>query len=132
MLWRGFTRHKGGEIYTYFGFGRVASIVECIERGYVTRGPAPPVHNELGDLANLPEKALARFCVKPGITGLAQVAGRNELAWPEKIRFDAEYVHRVRVEGLILDVQIALKTVWVLMNRKGVYDNKAKDQRISK
>jgi lipopolysaccharide/colanic/teichoic acid biosynthesis glycosyltransferase len=94
-------------------------------------GPRPPVVNELGELRELPALALYRFCVRPGITGLAQVAGRNELAWPEKIQYDADYIQRLSKNGVWLDIQIALKTLHVLATRKGLHDIKGKNQKIS-
>jgi undecaprenyl phosphate N,N'-diacetylbacillosamine 1-phosphate transferase len=69
-------------------------------------GPRPAVVGELGELKELPREALFRFCVRPGVTGLAQVAGRNELAWPEKIQHDAEYVSRLGREGIAVDFKV--------------------------
>ena len=57
--------------------------------------------------------------MKPGITGLTIVRGRNALTWPERIELDLEYI-----EGwsFLLDVKILLMTPWVvLVKRKGVY-----------
>jgi lipopolysaccharide/colanic/teichoic acid biosynthesis glycosyltransferase len=58
-----------------------------------------------------------RHEVKPGITGLAQVEGRNNLSWPKRLALDVEYVNRV---SLILDVQILLKTVLKVIRREGI------------
>ncbi len=49
-----------------------------------------------------------RHTVKPGITGLAQVSGRNKLNWDQKLALDIEYVNRLT---FWLDVAILLKTV---------------------
>ena len=58
-----------------------------------------------------------RHEVRPGITGWAQVNGRNDLPWPDKLDLDVWYVdHR----SLILDVRILLKTLWVMVRRDGV------------
>ena len=53
----------------------------------------------------------------PGITGLAQVNGRNALAWDEKFAFDREYVERC---SLTLDIRILLRTIWQVAARRGV------------
>jgi lipopolysaccharide/colanic/teichoic acid biosynthesis glycosyltransferase len=58
-----------------------------------------------------------RHEVRPGITGLAQVSGRNALAWPQRFALDVSYVDRC---GLALDVTIALRTVWALVTREGI------------
>ena len=49
-----------------------------------------------------------RHEVRPGITGWAQVHGRNALTWPEKFRYDVEYVDR---HSLLMDMRILLLTV---------------------
>ncbi|NND11256.1 MAG: sugar transferase [Flavobacteriaceae bacterium] len=54
------------------------------------------------------EEELARHDVRPGITGLAQISGRNFLSDDEKFRIDVDYVNRL---SLWLDVQILLKTI---------------------
>lgn len=58
-----------------------------------------------------------RHDVRPGITGLAQVHGRNALTWESKFKLDVEYVERC---SLALDAQILLRTVWVLLRRDGI------------
>lgn len=58
-----------------------------------------------------------RHEVRPGITGWAQVNGRNAVAWPERFKLDVWYVDHV---SLALDVKIILKTVGKVVARKGV------------
>lgn len=58
-----------------------------------------------------------RFEVKPGITGLAQVAGRNAVDWPERLALDVEYVDR---RSLRLDGQLLWRTVPLVLGRRGV------------
>lgn len=58
-----------------------------------------------------------RHDVRPGITGLAQVRGRNALSWPERLELDVCYVEE---HGLWLDVRILLETIVVALGRKGV------------
>jgi lipopolysaccharide/colanic/teichoic acid biosynthesis glycosyltransferase len=58
-----------------------------------------------------------RHEVRPGITGLAQVKGRNSLSWPEKFTLDIEYVDR---RSLGLDIQILIATLGRLINPKGI------------
>lgn len=54
------------------------------------------------------EIELERHLVKPGISGLAQVSGRNKLSWEEKFSLDVRYVHEI---SILLDFQILVKTV---------------------
>lgn len=63
------------------------------------------------------ERQRIRLQVKPGLTGWAQVNGRNSLTWDEKINFDIEYVERL---SLKLDLQILIRTFRVLLKRESV------------
>ncbi|MHA6509061.1 sugar transferase [Tessaracoccus sp. Y1736] len=58
-----------------------------------------------------------RHEVRPGVTGLAQVSGRNALTWEEKFRLDVEYVDN---RSLALDLSILLKTVQAVFRRSGI------------
>lgn len=58
-----------------------------------------------------------RHDVLPGLTGLAQVNGRNALSWEEKFALDVQYVENVTFWG---DVKIILQTVGAVLNRKGI------------
>ena len=63
-----------------------------------------------------PEQA-RRHDVRPGITGWAQVNGRNALSWEEKFAMDVWYVdHR----SLWLDVKILLLTIWKILKRENI------------
>ena len=60
-----------------------------------------------------------RHTVQPGITGLAQVSGRNLLSWDERLKLDVEYVeHR----SLRLDLVILLRTVWKVFDGSDVVE----------
>jgi len=58
-----------------------------------------------------------RHTVKPGITGLAQVSGRNGLTWPQRFTLDLHYVDH---HSLALDVDILARTVWQVLARRGI------------
>ena len=58
-----------------------------------------------------------RFEVRPGITGLAQVSGRNTLDWPERLALDVQYVQE---RSLLGDLRILARTVAVVAGREGV------------
>ena len=62
-----------------------------------------------------------RLEVKPGITGWAQIHGRNLLSWPQRIEYDVWYVDNWT---LALDVEIILKSFPVLFKREGLYADK--------
>ncbi|QKF91724.1 undecaprenyl phosphate N,N'-diacetylbacillosamine 1-phosphate transferase [Campylobacter sp. CCUG 57310] len=58
-----------------------------------------------------------RHDVRPGITGLAQVNGRNAISWEQKFRYDVEYVRNL---SLILDAKIALLTIKKVLKRSDI------------
>lgn len=58
-----------------------------------------------------------RHEVRPGITGWAQINGRNALTWEQKFRLDVWYVDRV---SFWLDVKIIVLTVWKVLKREGI------------
>jgi lipopolysaccharide/colanic/teichoic acid biosynthesis glycosyltransferase len=58
-----------------------------------------------------------KLWVRPGITGLAQVSGRNGLPWRERLRLDARYAQRVSLAG---DLRILLRTVGVVVRGSGI------------
>ena len=60
---------------------------------------------------------LRRHNVKPGITGLAQVNGRNAINWEEKFKFDIEYVENI---SLKLDIKILYLTIINVITRKNI------------
>ncbi len=58
-----------------------------------------------------------RHKVRPGITGLAQISGRNFISWEEKFKFDLQYVNEI---SLVLDLKIIFKTISKVIIRKDV------------
>jgi lipopolysaccharide/colanic/teichoic acid biosynthesis glycosyltransferase len=58
-----------------------------------------------------------RHEVRPGVTGLAQVSGRNEVGWDDRLRLDVEYVDR---RSLALDARILWATVRMVLRRHGI------------
>lgn len=80
-------------------------------------GPRPLLPEYL-ELYN--EEQKKRHFVKPGITGWAQVNGRNALSWEEKFQFDVEYVEKVSAQ---LDAKIVLVTLEKVVRRHGVNVN---------
>jgi len=63
------------------------------------------------------ERHRRRHDVRPGITGLAQVSGRNALTWPEKFDLDVEYVRRC---SLGMDVRLLLRSARAVLRREGI------------
>jgi lipopolysaccharide/colanic/teichoic acid biosynthesis glycosyltransferase len=77
-------------------------------------GPRPLLMEYLGRYTT--EQA-RRHEVRPGITGLAQVSGRNALTWEEKFALDVRYVDE---HDLRLDLEILVRTVGTVVTREGI------------
>ncbi len=109
------------ERLTRFGrFLRATSLDELPELFNVLRGemslvgPRPLLMQYLDRYT--PEQA-RRHEVKPGITGWAQVNGRNALTWEQKFAFDVWYVDH---QSLWLDARIIVLTIWKILTREGI------------
>ena len=77
-------------------------------------GPRPTLAEQV---ALYDHRQRQRLAVKPGLTGLAQIRGRNALPWAERIEHDLEYV---QTRSLWLDVRILVATVRVVLTGEGV------------
>ncbi len=78
-------------------------------------GPRPALYNQY-DLIAAREKAGVN-AVRPGITGLAQISGRDELPIPVKVRYDREYVENL---SLKMDVRCFFGTIISVLRAEGV------------
>ena len=77
-------------------------------------GPRPLLVEYL-ELYN--EEQKHRHDVRPGLTGLAQVSGRNSISWEEKFKEDIEYIEKI---SFLEDIKIILKTVGKVFKREGI------------
>jgi sugar transferase EpsL len=109
------------ERLTSFGrFLRSTSLDELPELFNVLRGemslvgPRPLLMQYLERYT--PEQA-RRHAVHPGITGWAQINGRNAITWEDKFRLDVWYVDHW---SLLLDIKILLLTLWKVLKREGI------------
>ncbi|WP_429645252.1 sugar transferase [Aeribacillus composti] len=78
-------------------------------------GPRPVVQEELKEYG---VKVGEFLSVKPGLTGYWQVSGRSEIGYPERVNLELYYVYN---QSLLLDIKIILKTVWMVLLKKGAY-----------
>lgn len=90
-------------------------------------GPRPCVTYELGDFHTLNRKYKKRFQVKAGLTGLAQVKGRNGISWDEKVGYDNQYVDSFKKFGVLIDMKIIFDSVMKVRIRENINENKKND-----
>lgn len=100
---------KVGSILRKTSLDELPQLVNVFKGEMSIVGPRPTLAYQV---ENYNEYHMKRLLVKPGLTGLAQVNGRNSLSWEEKIDFDVTYVSKL---WFITDVLIFLKTFVVLL-----------------
>ena len=82
-------------------------------------GPRPALREHVEQYS---EKQKRRLRVRPGLTGWAQVNGRNALSWEKKLEYDAWYADN---QSFALDMKIIAKTFSVVLRREGLYETDA-------
>ncbi len=109
------------ERLTSFGnFLRKTSLDELPELWNILKGdmsligPRPLL---VGYLPYYTQREQMRHSVRPGLTGLAQVSGRNFIAWDDRLAKDVEYVENL---SFMMDVKILIKTVAVVFKKDDV------------
>lgn len=85
-------------------------------------GPRPTL-NYIIEKMN--KKQLQRLDIKPGVTGLAQVNGRQKLTWKEKAEYDLRYVKKL---SFIMDVKILFKTFVVIFKFDEIHKEELKKE----
>lgn len=88
-------------------------------------GPRPCVTYELGDFETLNKRYKKRFEMKAGLTGLAQVKGRNDISWDEKVGYDNQYIDSFMRIGILEDIKILCLSVVKVFKKDNIYENKA-------
>ena len=78
-------------------------------------GPRPIVEDEISKYGKY---AVKLYSVKPGVTGLWQVSGRNDIDYDERVALDMEYIDK---QTLLMDIKIIFQTVMVMIFKKGAY-----------
>lgn len=79
----------------------------CIIKGNMSIvGPRPQL---VRDMVFMTDEQRKRHLVKPGLSGLAQVSGRNNISWEDKIAYDLKYIENITFLG---DIKIIFMSVW--------------------
>ena len=77
-------------------------------------GPRPLLKEYLNLYSNIERK---RHLVKPGLTGLAQINGRNNISWKKKFEYDILYINNI---SFLLDLKIFILTFFKVIKREGI------------
>ncbi|MCU1292848.1 MAG: glycosyl transferase, group 1 [Bryobacterales bacterium] len=120
-----FTGRADPRVTSLGRFLRATSLDELPQLINVLRGEMSlvgPRPDQLDQIRYYTPTELNRLRVKPGITGLAQLSGRNSISWMQRKQLDLEYVER---QSLWLDLEILLKTAPYVVMQRGVFEPSA-------
>ena len=95
-------------------FDEMPQLINVLKGDMSIVGPRPQMKDFL---EHYTAEQMRRHEVKPGMTGLAQVSGRNNLSWEEKFELDVKYVD---THTIWLDFKIMFKTVNVMLKKEGI------------
>jgi len=99
-----------GKFMRSFGIDELPQLLNILKGNMSFIGPRPMPVEYVGEYN---EQQLARFDVKPGITGWAQVHGRNKISWISRFELDFWYIHHI---SLSVDLKICWLTLIQLIN----------------
>lgn len=99
---------KVGKFIRKTSIDELPQLINIIKGEMSFIGPRPVLTYHPWKLEEYTEEQMKRFEVLPGVTGLAQLNGRKELEWPERIKLDIQYVENLSFR---LDVKLFFQTI---------------------
>lgn len=117
---------KSGKIFRKTSIDELPQIINILKGQMSIIGPRPALWNQY-DLIKERDKYNANS-IRPGLTGWAQVNGRDELEIPIKAKFDGEYVEKM---SLLFDTKIFLKTIIKVFKHDGVVEGKVEKEKVN-
>lgn len=94
-----------GKLLRATSLDEVPEFINVLKGDMSLIGPRPQL---VRDMVFMTEEQLKRHNVRPGITGLAQVSGRNAISWEDKLNYDLVYIQNI---SFLQDMKIAIETI---------------------
>lgn len=105
---------KFGKILRSTSLDELPELINIIKGDMSIVGPRPQL---IRDMVFFDMEQIRRQAVRPGLTGLAQVNGRNMISWQEKLEYDLEYLNNI---NFYYDLKIIFKTISKVFEREGI------------
>ncbi len=105
---------KFGKILRSTSIDELPELINILKGDMAIVGPRPQL---IRDMLFMTDEQRKRHDVRQGLTGLAQINGRNNLTWEEKIEYDLEYIKNIT---FINDVKIIFKTIGKVFKREDI------------
>ncbi len=104
-----------GKFLRKYSLDELPQLINILKGDMNFIGPRPTIPNQVKKYT---PKQMGRLKIKPGLTGWAQVNGRNALSWPERIDLDLWYIKN---RNIWIDTLIIAKTFTTVINKRGIY-----------
>ena len=109
---------KLGDFLRRTSIDELPTLINIIKGDMSFIGPRPLL---MEYLKYYDKNEIRRHDVKPGLSGWAQINGRNSISWEEKFKLDLWYVDN---NSNLLDLKILFITIWKVIKSEGIYTNK--------
>ena len=106
--------NKYGKFLRSTSLDELGELINILKGDMSIVGPRPQL---VRDMVFMTEEQRLRHKVRPGLTGLAQVSGRNAIAWKDKFKYDLQYIRKIT---LWRDLKIIFQTAFKVFNRSDV------------
>ncbi len=106
--------NKYGTILRKSSLDELPELLNILKGDMSIVGPRPQL---VRDMVFMTEEQRLRHKVRPGLTGLAQVSGRNNISWEEKFTYDLRYIKKITLLG---DIKIIFQTAFKVFKRSDV------------
>lgn len=106
--------NKYGKMLRSTSLDELPELLNILKGDMAVVGPRPQL---VRDMVFMTEEQRVRHTVRPGLTGLAQCSGRNNMSWEKKFEYDLEYIKKITFFG---DIKIMFKTVGKVFARDGI------------
>ncbi len=106
---------KIGKFIRKTSLDELPNLINIVKGEMVFVGPRPALYNQYDLMEYRVATGVSKL--KPGITGWAQINGRDEISIPDKVKLEQDYLYR---KSILFDIEIIIKTFTNVLFRKGV------------